>query len=597
MAAWLGRLLTLATSPRTALWSALLLALPTLATGWLVDDYMHAAAALGRLPGHPGGVELFDFADGHPVRWQFMVGHGLPWWTAPDLSLRFWRPLSSALLWLGYRATFDQPWLLHAVGVALYVATVAAAARLLARALGPRLGALAALIYAVDDGHAMSVTWVANHNALVSSAFALWGVEFWLLWREQRWRPGAPLAVLAWLFGLAGGETALGALALPLAYEFLGGAQPASSSRRERAVRVAALAAPIAVWLLLYKLGGYGARGSGAYLDPLGETRAFVAQSLVRLPALLGGGLVRLPVEIAVAVPSAVVPLALLGAAVASGFAWLLRAAWLRVCSDERRHLAWLWLGSLAALVPACATFAAGRLLLVPSLGMAAAVALAAAEAWPRLAETVQRAHGPSEVAGLRWLALTALGIHLLVSPLAFAVTANGLSVLGRRFDRAVAAPAMAAAGGKVAIVPLSPDLLVAWMPVSRLARGQPAPALWLPLCMAYTDVRVRAVDSDTLRLETLQAPMLATEAERLVRAASRPLQEGQVIDLGGAQVTVATLDRAGQPTAIELHLPRPLADPEHVWLQVDGDQIVPLQVDFSGRWQVLRRQPGILGF
>ncbi len=597
MAAWLSRLLTWASSPRTALGAALILALPTLAAGWLVDDYMHAAAALGNLPGHPGGVELFDFADGQPERWRFMVGHGLPWWTAPDLSLRFWRPLSSAVLWLGYRATFEQPWVLHALGVALYVATVAAVARLLARALGPRLGALAALIYAVDDGHAMSVTWVANHNALISAACALWGMEFWLQWREQRWRPGAWLAVLGWLLGLAGGETALGALALPLAYEALGGPQPSASSYRQRIRRVVALAAPIAVWLVLYKAGGYGARGSGSYLDPLGETRAFLAQTLLRLPALVGGGLLRLPVEVAVAVPQAEVPLALLGTAIASGFAWLLRSAWQRLCADEQRHLAWLGLGCGAALLPACATFAAGRLLLVPSLGMAAAVALAAAEAWPRLAAAVQRAHGPSDIAGLRGLALLALAVHLVASPLAFAVAGTGLAVLGKRFDRVVAAPAMTAAAGKVAILPVSPDLLVAWMPVSRMARGQPSPSLWLPLCMAYTDVRVRALDAHTLRLETLQAPMLTTEAERLVRAASRPLPVGQVVDLGGAQVTVASLDAAGHPTAIELRLPRPLAHPDHVWLQVDGDQLLPLAMDFSGQWQVVHRRAGILGF
>ncbi len=75
--------------------------------GWMVDDYVHQAAltrhpdlpALHRSPG-----SLFTFVDGDPERLGEVVSRGIwPWWSAPELRLAFWRPISGLSHALDYR--------------------------------------------------------------------------------------------------------------------------------------------------------------------------------------------------------------------------------------------------------------------------------------------------------------------------------------------------------------------------------------------------------------------------------------------------------------------------------------------------------------
>src|SRR5690349_21702579 len=79
------------------------LALPALAAPLAFDDLFHLAALEGRTPAPLRWWELFTFAPGDPARRELFVAGGvLPWWSAPDLKLAFWRPLSSALVVLDH---------------------------------------------------------------------------------------------------------------------------------------------------------------------------------------------------------------------------------------------------------------------------------------------------------------------------------------------------------------------------------------------------------------------------------------------------------------------------------------------------------------
>src|SRR5262245_35511913 len=117
---------------RIALGLGLALSLPALTVGFSNDDLLQRLELEGKLPGYERPwLTLYDFTP--PCRsiaeltnWGY-----LPWFSESDLSLRFFRPLSSALLTLDH-ALFGRNalaahvhslvWLMLLVGVtaALY---------------------------------------------------------------------------------------------------------------------------------------------------------------------------------------------------------------------------------------------------------------------------------------------------------------------------------------------------------------------------------------------------------------------------------------------------------------------------------------------
>ena len=83
-------LLTRRSLPLAAALLSVVLALPALRAGWMLDDYFHRAILLQRsrfrdLLGPPS--EMFRFFRGDPDRTGRIMDIGLyPWWTYPDLK-------------------------------------------------------------------------------------------------------------------------------------------------------------------------------------------------------------------------------------------------------------------------------------------------------------------------------------------------------------------------------------------------------------------------------------------------------------------------------------------------------------------------------
>src|SRR6185369_5071046 len=98
----------------------------------------------------------------------------LPWWSAPDLKLAFCRPLSALSLWLDYRLFPNSPALMHAESLLWFAALLGVVTFLYRRLLAPAwVAGLAALLYAVDPGHAVPVAWLANRNAVFATLFGV----------------------------------------------------------------------------------------------------------------------------------------------------------------------------------------------------------------------------------------------------------------------------------------------------------------------------------------------------------------------------------------------------------------------------------------
>ena len=100
-------------------WLAMLLALPTLWLPFMLDDTFHRLALEGWLSGEAAHPYFDGWVDpyGLPSCFRFFEPgrgeHFMPWWTDPDLTIRFWRPLSSLDALVDHVAFGDRAWAWH----------------------------------------------------------------------------------------------------------------------------------------------------------------------------------------------------------------------------------------------------------------------------------------------------------------------------------------------------------------------------------------------------------------------------------------------------------------------------------------------------
>ncbi|MCI0573452.1 MAG: hypothetical protein L0Y66_22130, partial [Myxococcaceae bacterium] len=545
-----------------ALLGALLVSLPTLGMGFFGDDYAHLLMLEG-MPGVPGGpFDLFRFTGGNPEGVQGLIQRGpYPWWTLPELKLAFWRPLSSALAVLDHGLFGRSAVGYHVHSVAWYLGLVAVLGVLLRRVLPGALGVLTLLLYAVDDAHALPVGWIANRNALVAVTPALVGLWMHLEWREAGRGWARPLSLVCLALGLTGGEAALGVFAYLLAYEALGARD--GTTERMRAVVPAVLLG--LVYVAAYKALGYGASGSGSYLDPLGEPLRFLAAAAVRVPALLSGLLLGAPVDLWPFVPATRPALVIAGVAGAGLFAWLLRAAWPALPAEERRHLRWLFVGAALSLVPVAATFPSGRLLLVPGLGGCAAVAVALRHGWRSWARREGRHGGLAVATGGLVLA------HVVGAPLGWPVT-----VLAAREANAQAERMLQVTAGeldterlptqRLVVLPTPVPTLGMFAPMVWAARGHVLPRSWWTLSLSLEPHVLTRTGPSAFELSLRGGHFHTSEFEQLFRGPAHALPVGAQVQLDGMRVTVLEAGEEG-PTRLGFALDVPLEDDSLVLL------------------------------
>jgi hypothetical protein len=552
-----------------SLLAALVLTLPTAWLGFVSDDFTHLLILEGQLAlGSP--YDLFRFAGGDVAGLKRMMDEGpYPWWTLPELKLAFWRPLSSALANLDYRLFGRDAvgWHLHSL--AWYLGMVALYGTLLRRLLPGALGALALFLFAIDGAHFLVAGWIANRNAMVASVPALFGLWMHLEWREGRRPRALPLSLAGLAVGLLGGETALGVFAYVLAYELIG--SPGGVKERLRAIAPAALLG--LAYLGVYKLRGYGAYGSGSYLDPVGEPGRFLASALVRVPVLLGGLVLEVPADLWIAgeqVRPVLVGVGLLGLGL---LGLLVRAAWPSLSEDERRHCRWLFLGAALSLLPVAATFPSNRLLLVPGLGGSVAVAMVLVYAWRSRA----RGWRPRGVAaGAAVLAL----MHLVLAPLLWP-----LMTLAIRQIRARTEPVLQTLEReldyqrlpkqRLVVFPMPVPSVAMYVPMFMATRGMPKPLAWWQMSLSPEPHVLTRTGPESLELSLTRGQFLTSEFEAVFRGSSHPLRQGAQVKLKGMTVTVLDADDKG-PTRLGFTFDRPLEDSSFVFLRWKDDALRP---------------------
>ena len=526
---------------RTAVVLAFALSLPFCWTGIFVDDYFHQLAIERQSLFPVTAWDLFTFAWGDPARLLPIIERGpYSWWTLPELKFSFLRPLTCALANFDALAFGRTFFFHHLHSVAWHVALVAVVAALFRRALGVAapLAGLAAILFTIDDAHTVVAGWIANRNALVATVPALLGVLAHVRWREQGWRVGLPLSLLGCALGLSAGETALGAIAYLVAYELTAAPGP----WRTRLLALVPIAALGVGYVALYKAFGSGAYGSEMYVDPLREPLRFLAQAPPKALALIGAQFLGVTADLWLMLIAARPVLAGSGVVAVVLMAVLMRRLWPRLSEPERRGVRWLTLGAALSLVPVLATFPLNRLLLMPSIGGSALIAVVLLYGW-RAADR-----------SLRWGARLLFITNVVLGVMGWPGAALVLKLGGDEQTRSSLETKLSdeALAGRV-VVFVAPDPTASlYVPMVRVWHGKPLPRAWNTLSFAPFAHRLTRTAADTVELEVVEGRMLETVFEQLMRGSAFPLPLGTRVKLEGSEVTVLGLNQ-GLPSRISL--------------------------------------------
>jgi len=534
---------------------ALLSLLPGLLVGPVLDDWVHAYQSHAPLGWWRRLFGLYEFFHVGEVK---LALHGgvLPWWSDEELSIAFFRPLSSLLLAVDHLLLDGGGHWSHLHALLWYVLVVLAARRVLVLLFGATEARWGTLLFALSSVHVTPLAFVACRHAHVSAVFALLSFECLLRARRQgqwRWQIGS---VLWFMVALAGGESALALL--PIAFAVL----VAEAGWRCACARLAPHAVASLAFLCLYFTLGYGTHHSGAYLQP--GSLEFFRALLPRWLVLTGGLLTGAPPDLWML--GAQSQLVLLGVLTLPLAALVLRS----VAGGGRpgldrlaaRRLAALCGGALLALLPLSAGIPGGRLLVLPSVVSAALFAVAArcaAQAWGAGQKWIGLLLGT-------WVALFGIGAHAVfraLVPLDLARIGGELTAAADSVARRCPAASVLALG--------VPDGNMAYLPVLFLQRadGVRPPGFHI-LSMSAGRHRLRQLAGDRFEL-TIESGFLALPWARIYRGS--PVPPGLTRGLQGVDVEV--LEARADFVRLALHV-RDRAPA--CWLTLEQGRLVPLE-------------------
>jgi hypothetical protein len=581
--------------PITAAALAVLLALPALGVGWILDDYYHRAVLLGTsrlrdLLGPP--TDMFRFFRGDPERTGRLMDIGLfPWWTYPGLKAEMLHALTVLTHRLDYALWPDSPALMHAHSLFWLGALVFLTAAFYRRMLGAtRAAGIASLLFAVDDAHGATVGFLANRNSLVAATFGVSALLAHERCRRDGSRPAALLAPLLLLAALFSEEEGIGTCAYLAAYALF--VDPAG--RWRGCLVLWPYAAAVIGWAALRASWGYGVRDVGLYIDPLSDTGRFLAALVSRVPILLFGQWSPIPAEIAILLSPP-----------ARACLWWFAMAFLALVLFtmapllRRDRLACFWAaGMFLSAIPVSATLPMARLLTFTGLGAFGLMAQYLRFVLGDAAGTPSRAVWRIPALVLVWLLVA---VHAVLAPVALPFRAG--NPLGPRWVEQrlyVHWPLGPSLGDRTVVIVNAPSPVNAcYLILRRESCGQSVPRHTRVLAPASPSVTNRRIDEQTLAIRP-RGGYLRWPLDRVFRCESRPMSLKERVTLSGMTVTVTGLTRDGRPDEATFQFDVPLESPSLLWLCFRGDRFEPFTLPGVGQeaeipfdWKAMLMPPG----
>ena len=538
-----------------------ILSMPALWTGLGGDELLHLALMHGRLGPEVGPFGLFSFLPDEPeVRHRMLDAGVLPWWSSPEIQIAFWRPITSLTHWVDYTLWPNAPALMAAQNVAWYTVAVLLATALFRRVQGVGwVAGLAALLFAVDDAHAVTLGWIAARNALIGAAAGIGALVAHDRWRRDAWQPGAVLGPGLFAVSLLAAESAI-AYAGYLAAHALW-LDPAQRWRRLGAL--VPYAAVVIAWRVAWTLAGGGIAGSVLYVDPTSDPVGFAGRAAAFLPIYTFSQLYALPPEMLALVAGASPAISIGMVALLAALLWGL--APLRALPSAR-----FWAtGLVLAAVPMCAALPQERLLLPLGLGGMGLVSLA-----------VESAKGSR-----RYLAGALLVLHGLLAPALFPLRTAFFPFIHERMEMAARLPGDSDVAGRTAVLIGAPvDVFAMLIPVFRtmgrtIQEGQ-SPARSWTLYVGREPIEVSRPEADTLVLRTRRG-WGATPIDQMTREA--PFHVGETRALDGMTAEVMETNPQGRALVVRFRFDPPPDDPAWVFYAWDLPSPVPFELPEPG--------------
>lgn len=532
--------------------ASIAISLPALGLGFMADD--HLLAWQLQHGERPWGLFQASEASLRELR---SVG-AIAWWASPRLALKFFRPIASLSHALDFALWPHAAWLMTLWNVLLYGACTLLAALLFRRLTrSPWAAGLAALLFAIDEAHGVSVGWIAGRNTLLALLGSLSALYLHLRARSERRRSLALLAPLAVAFALSSAEAGSWALGLLLAYALV--LEP--GSYRQRLSTIAPQLIVGALWASLYLALGCGIRGASFYRELTSPIDA-LAQGLLDLPLALTSLLGPSVVAFTAMVPAHEARLMALPVALISlGLAWPSRL--LRDDASFRFFV----LATFACLPPAFLALAQDRTLMGASFGAFGWLASV-------LVEVAQRS-------GL--LARIRVGVLVLVHVL-LALPMYELSLASvRRFENgAQALVAITKPGREVVLVNTPVELLSNYTIAIHDRAGRSLRSLH-QLYAGGSELWLERVDAHTLDV-TATRGWGYVPIERIFCAPADLPKAGSALQVQGMTIRVLGSTEAGAPAHVRFTFATPLEAGERQWLIWRGSQPVPFQPPAPGQ-------------
>lgn len=501
---------------------AALASVPALYVGFVGDDLVQRAMLEGRWPGPTSWLGLYDWTPSSSATRPLLEQGPWPWFTDPDLELRFLRPVTSASLALDAWLFGRNAALAHAHSVLWLLLLTASSAKLYERWFTPPAARLSVAALALAGAHAQPTAWLAARHTLLGAALGASALWLWLRYREDGWKPGRYLAPSCLMASLLASESALVACALLVGYEL------ATRGLRRGARGVLLFGAVALTYVGLYALLGYGGRGSGLYVSPFEAPARYLALGAGRVGVLAAELLLAMPADVVSFVDSVRGPI-ITAAAVAACVCAALLSRSRELTSLARRSLAWLSLATFVSLWTLVGTTATGRVLPLASLGAAAVVGNVLWLAW-RAARTSTRPRR-----ALAALALVCVGfLHFGLAPSFRTLTAVRLrAIASAQRDLAVDADVGACAdrGYLYLLTGSDPALaLFAGLALEFYAPEKAGAERFRVLSLAPQAQRLSRVAHDAFELDVASPPRKINPFEALLRSPEHPLVPGQRI-------------------------------------------------------------------
>lgn len=551
---WLGKSVAVLAVLALVCW----LRLPAVEAGYALDDYAQLAMLAGEYPLERGWWDLFNFVDGSPGEVARLQGVGsLPWWSAPDLRLAALRPVASGLIAADTWLFGHNPIAAHLHSLLWLCTLLATYYYCLCKKIpgGGQLSRCAGLVglglFAVDESLALPLMWLANRNALVCAVFVLLAVG---LYTQARASGRMQLYVgssVALILALLAGEQAVAGVGCICIYELL----------HKRSWRpVVAPCVLTATYVAAHITLGYGARNTGSYLDPFGETAAFAAAAPGRFLSLF--------CEVVWGVP----------AVLSEGRSWVFASGFLAVLAMVaavfvlpvawRRTAAWLAGSTCVCILPALASPLSSRLLVLASLWWSCLLGLVLVRLW-----LAMRTSAPRKVlCVLATVAILAVhgglaGFWSHVQSRGFAASAAGL--------RLAASQAPMPDGRPVLIVRTHDIASMLYTARARHEVGHPLAPAWWTLSAAPGPHMLRVTAPHAWELE-LPHGLLASPAARFFRRqADFAVGQEIVVGRGDLRVTVLQTGMHG-PTKLGF-VCKPEVCQQLAWLQIVAGTLRPM--------------------